>query len=471
MLAKKSLTDRSWLPFAWGFALFAIGILPHVFFESTWDSLGYVQAYQAIVDGSFRIALADTTWHVFAVHFWPLGVLLTPLFAVFPGYVVLVACQSAWVAASLPALRRLMARRELTDKKQQILTFAWMANPLLWGIHLESREGFQLLTACIPLILWGQWAWEERRNKTFLAIGIAMLLLREDVALTVGAWCLFLLLKDWRRKSTWTLLVAASVWFPFVLLVVVRYFSGGAYQVGAWGFEWAGATPGQVMVHVVMHPFSTLGHMLNGSRLAAVGIWLLGTAAGPVFSPLWVLPALPQLGVNFLSDQPNFHLPVFRYSAPALPFLWLAAIDSANRMPILVKALKLLPWTLPLVLAALGSKWVGNVKSETVAVMSCLERELPSGIVLGVTNYKGVTRLWEQDRRITALDKETAKDTAIDLHPWVLIDHGRGSLNLFGLDDIAPLEKRLESGARHHLHWQKAGLSLWGPADASPPCP
>lgn len=458
-------------PVLWGAAAFLVGILPHVFFESTWDSLGYVQAYQAIIDGSFRIPLPDGSWHILAVHFWPLGFLIVPLFAVFPGYAVLVACQSAWLAAAIPALDRLLALRKIEGTGRRILLAGWMFNPILWGIHLESREGFQFLTLCIPLLLWGQWAWESRRDKSFLGMGLALLMVREDVALTVIAWCLFLLIKDRRRKVVMVLALVAMIWFPVSLFVVIKQFNGGAYIVGSWGYEWAGSTPAQVAWHVLTHPLSSLLHMATGSRIAAVAIWIGGTLAGPVFSPMWILPAIPQLGINFLSDFPNFHLPLFRYSAPILPFFWLAVVDVCWRHPRWLKAVRFLPWCLPLLLLALASRWVRDVHPDTIAVLSCLESEMPSGMDLTVTNYKGISRLWRQDRTVSTMDKGTARDRAIPLKPWILIDHVRGTLNLFPLDEIAPLEARLRGTPTHELKWEKAGLSLWGPMGKTPPCP
>ncbi len=459
------------LPVAWGVAAFLVGMIPHRFFESTWDSLGYVQAYQAILDGSFRIPAADTTWPIFAVHFWPLGIVLTPLFALFPGYAVLVACQSAWLAASIPAMDRLLRLRNFTDRHRKVLLAGWMFHPLLWGIHLESREAFQFLTLSIPLVLWGQWAFETRRTKLFLALGLALLLLREDLALTVIAWCALLLIRDRRRKEVAVLLGCALVWFPFTVLVVIPHFHGGAYQVGAWGYEWAGSTPGQVAWQVLTHPASSMIHMISLSRVAAVGAWLMGMMGGPLLSPAWLIPALPQLGVNFLSDFPNFHLPLFRYSAPILPFLWLSAIDGVGKYPRLIHAVRILPYCVPLLLVVLLSRWVRDVRTDTMAVLTCLEREMPKGMDLTVTNYKGITRLWKEDRVLSTMDKETASHRNIPLKPWILIDHVRGTLNLFPLEEIPPLEQRLRESSTHKLKWEKAGLALWGPVGSTAPCP
>lgn len=458
-------------PVLWFFGAFLLGIVPHIFFQSTWDSLGYVQAYQAVVDGSWRIPLADTSWHVFSVHFWPLGLLLTPLFLLFPGYWILVLCQSAWLAASIPALRRLLELRPISDKLRSTLMIAWMCHPFLLGMHTESREGFQLLTMCIPLFFWGQWAWESGKSRVFFAIGVALLLVREDVALTVAAWSVFLLIKDRKRKEVWALLAISLAWFPFVLSVVVRHFNGGAYQVGAWGYEWAGNTPAEIVTHLVGHPFSSLAHMSTPTRFAAIAAWIGGSLGGAILAPIWLIPALPQLGVVLLSDFPNIPLPIYRYSAPILPFMWLAAVEVVSRYPArLGWAAKLLPWSLAILLPGLLSVWVRDVHMNTSSVMSCLERELPNGTDLTVTNYRGITRLWGQDRTITTMDTETAKDPRIPLKPWILIDHSRKKIGLFPPEEIPALEARLRTTPTHRLHWEQAGFSLWGPIDAVPPC-
>jgi len=466
------LLDSRWPPIIWGLLAFGLGIFPHLCFESTCDSLLHLQALQAIWDGSFRIPYQGTPVHVFSAHVWPIGIVLAPLVALLPGYATLIALQSAALASTIPAMRRLLALRPLSETVQRILLFAWMFHPLLWAIHLENRESYQLPTFAIALFLWGQWAWETRKTALFLALGIVLLLLREDVALTVAFWGLFLTLKDRKRPAASIFLSSlALAWFLFALKVAVPHFTNGAYNLNGWGYDWAGSTPAEVVRHVIVHPIASALHMFSPTRLLAAGLWIAGTLGAFLISPLWLLPALPQLGINFLSDTPRIHLPLFRYSAPILPFLWLATLDAMAQHPRGITPARLLPLVTPFLVLGLWSRWIPDVKPATVATLHCLERDLPRHAELSMTSFRGISRLWSPGRVVSMLDDTTARDSTIPLPPWVLQDHARQPSPIFGKSSHVPLEMRLRRSQKHQLMWNRGGMALWGPVNAQVPCP
>lgn len=467
------LFDSRWTPIIWGLLAFVLGIVPHLCFESTCDSLLHLQALQAIWDGSFRISYQGTPVHVFSAHVWPIGLVLAPLVALFPGYATLIALQSAALASTIPAMRRLLALRPLSETTRRILLLAWMFHPLLWAIHLENRESYQLPTFAIALFLWGQWAWETRKTALFLALGVTLLLLREDVALTVAFWGLFLALKDRTRPVAGILLsLLALAWFLFALKVAVPHFTDKAYSLSGWGYEWAGNTPAEVVRHIIVHPIASALHMFSSTRLLAAGLWIACTLGGFLVSPLWLLPALPQLGIDFLSDTPRIHLPLFRYSAPILPFLWLATLDVMARHPrCWITPARLLPLTAPLLVLGLWSRWIPDVKPATIATLHCLERNLPRHAELSMTSFRGISRLWSPGRIVSMLDDSSAGDSTIPLSPWVLQDRARQPSPIFGASGHAPLEARLRLSRAHRLMWNRDGMVLWGPANAQVPCP
>jgi len=100
----------------------------------------------------------------------------------------------------------------------------------------------------------------------------------------------------------------------------------GSFELhfGKWGTTAAGA-----LLHIVRHPGELLAHLVAPRRLLYPWLVLGPLALLPLASPRWLLPALPVLAVNLLSDFPTTTNLDSHYLTPAVPFLVAGALDGA----------------------------------------------------------------------------------------------------------------------------------------------
>ena len=241
-----------------------------------------------------------------AMHFEPLLLALVPLYALAPSPKTLLLVQA--VVLALAAVPLYLLATEALDNGLLALAF-----PLLYllspAVHNAALADFHAVALGVLPALAALLALWRGHNRAALLFAFLALLAREDY----GLWLAALAAVGWwrTRKRSW---IAAGLfglaWFAFSLLVLAPLFSKGQssffWERYRFWFEGPQAWLEQ-------------GLLLEKGRYLV--LLLLMGGAGALLAPLWILPALPALGLNLLSNYP---LPVTLdayYSVLVLPLL------------------------------------------------------------------------------------------------------------------------------------------------------
>ncbi|MER5732471.1 DUF2079 domain-containing protein [Streptomyces sp. NPDC002138] len=251
-------------------------------------------------------------------HFSPVTALLAPFYRLWPTPVTLLVAQAALFALSAVPVTRAAVR--LLGRARGLATGT--AYGLSWGMQRAVEFDFHEICFALPLLAFALEALLERRWRAALLWALPLVLVKEDLGLTLAALACVVALRaragDPRaaRLAVWAAAFGAVASVLAFAVVIPAFNSGGGYDY--WN-KVTGEGPAAAL---------TGGF---GIKLATLG-WLLIPTTGllALRSPL-LLVAAPTLGWRFLSGDPHYWSTDWHYSAVLMPVLTLALVDAVDR--------------------------------------------------------------------------------------------------------------------------------------------
>lgn len=251
-----------------------------------------------------RLPLTDDT--MATLHFSPALALLAPVVAIWPSPIAVLVSQAVLVAGGVVPLMRAAAR-------------GWMAWAVAVSYGLASGFGaligfdFHEVAIGVPLMALSMAAMVRKNHRSAVLWALPLLLVKEDLGLTVAALGFILFLRGSRR---WGLIamglgVAAfgvlAVWLP--------------NAQGTAGFS--GTYPSTVGA-----AWDVLGQGWH-NKIRTVLFLLLPTGLLALRSPMLLLVALPTYGWRFFSTRFTYWDPWYQYDAILVPIAAAAMIEGA----------------------------------------------------------------------------------------------------------------------------------------------
>jgi uncharacterized membrane protein len=371
-------------------------------------------------------------------HVDPLLVAFVPAWWVWPSPMVLLVLQA--IVLSLGALPVFwLARKHLrSDRLAVLFSFAYLLYaPVQW---LALDEFHPVALAC-PLLLYGLWYLDERRLVAALPFLALACLTKEEVPLVVAGMGIWYALARGRRREGAAIAIAGVALSAFYLLAVVPHYRGGASPAFYDRYDAVGGSPVGLVKTMLTDPGAVIGAVTEGRDLAY--LFQLGVPLAFAFlaAPLVLIPALPELAANLLSETATQTSIEFHYTAPIVPFLVGGAIFAAARHRLLA----------PLILVAsvvgavvLGPLWAGELNPKRVSDHDRVAQRavslIPSGAPVSSTNGLG-SHLSARRRSFSFPVVEDADWVAVDLKRASYLDR-RSSPSTTAV----PLARLLRSG-------------------------
>jgi uncharacterized membrane protein len=280
---------------------------------SSWDLAIFEQAVRAYAHLKVPVVdLKGPGFNILGDHFSPVTALLAPFYRLFPTPVTLLVAQAALFALSAVPVTRAAAM--LLGRRRGLAL--GIAYGLSWGVQRAVDFDFHEICFAVPLIAFSLEALLARRWHRALLWALPLILVKEDLGLTVAAIAIVVAVRS-RRESPRTVeyavgVAAAGVAATLVTLLVVipAFNTTGGYDY--WNKVDGGFSP-----------FDGAGTKLR--TLA----WLLIPTSGllALRSPLFAV-ALPTLGWRFLSSDDHYWGTDWHYSAVLMPIVFLALADA-----------------------------------------------------------------------------------------------------------------------------------------------
>jgi uncharacterized membrane protein len=266
--------------------------------------------------------------HAWGDHFSPIFYALAPLMWIAPGAISLLLAQTVALAAGAIALFA-FARDRIGPGPATAFSLLYLVNPSLHGINVRDIHPAAF---AIPLVVTAAWAFDRRRHAWCALALVAALACREDAAVAVVGFAVWLALARRRPALGAALAVVAVAVLAVDIGWLMPWYLGERHYDHLARYQHLGGSLAEVLVSIAFRPWRWIGIVLTPAKLVYLGAMLAPLG----FLPLLGMPALlavgPGLAMNLLSVDPKLINYQAQYQAFVLPFLVLAAVDGYARL-------------------------------------------------------------------------------------------------------------------------------------------
>lgn len=327
-----------------GFIVYSlVSVLKHVHFNSTGYDLTIFD--QAIRNYSQFHAPASSLRgyaNLLGDHFHPILILLAPLYWISNSPIVLLLAQAfLFISAALPIY--LFSKLKIGRIPALLVVISFiLCPPLLRAGYFDFHE----IAFAVPLIAWAIYFIDMRRfGWMYISLGL-LLLVKEDLALLVAMFGVYLLFQK-QFKHGLIVLASGVGWFLLATKVFIPYFADGR-SFSYWSYTELGNNPASAGLKILTHPLLFVGLLISPVVKVVTFIKTVGIYLGFTFlSPIIIL-GLPLILERFLSTNMNYWHFTFHYGATLTPILAMSATDGIYRL-IQSKHLKKFRSMIPLV--------------------------------------------------------------------------------------------------------------------------
>lgn len=298
--------------------------------DPSWDLAIFAEAAQAYSRFEAPIvSIKGPGYNLLGDHFHPILMLLGPIFRFFPSAFTLLIVQDLLIAASVLPIARL-AQRFLGRGGAVLVGLAY---GLGWGLQGAVAAQFHEVCVAVPLLACAGAAFVERRWGACMAWLAPVILVKEDLGLTVFVAGLAL---AWRRRgedrSGMLASLAYALFGILAFVVTVKLFLPAMNPAGTWAYSLDGSATGAgtaMAGATAAREVPSLWQILAVPSVKIVTLAVLLAGAGVVGarSP-WFALVLPTLAWRFAgSVDAYYQWSSWHYNAVLVPIAACALLD------------------------------------------------------------------------------------------------------------------------------------------------
>lgn len=285
----------------------------HRFEPSSWDNAIFEQGIRGYAHfGAPIVDLKGPGFNQLGDHFSPIIAFIAPFYRVFPSGQTLLIAQAVLLAISVGVIAGI-AIKTLGTARGTALAIAY---GLSFGIQSAIQADFHEVAFAAPLLAFAGAAYVERDWRRVIWWALPLMIVKEDMGLTVAAIGVVLWLAGERRRGA-LLAAVGVVGMMLVIFVIIPYVNPS----GTW--DYANTIGGD-------RGFLVVGFDQPGRKLLTVLVTFGVTGLLGLASP-WAWLALPILGGRFVADNEFYWGTDWHYSLVLMPIVFIALIDAMNR--------------------------------------------------------------------------------------------------------------------------------------------
>jgi uncharacterized membrane protein len=312
----------TWLPYAvWAIAAVLYSTLSLTRFATlstpSWDNAIFEQAIRAYAHLQAPVVdIKGPGYNILGDHFSPILAVLAPFYRLFPHAQTLLILQAVLITASIvPIFRIAMLRLGFSGGVAVGIAYA-----LSFGIQSAVYTDFHEVAFAAPLMAFAGEAYLRRRPRLVAVWSLPLLLVKEDLGITLAAIGVVLMIAGARRVGIWLTGVGVGGFLLVLFVVIPAFNSAGSFDY------WATVSFGQNGPNAVQ-TFFTGWDVKTITLLLTFGI----TGFLALRSP-WVLVAGPTLAWRWIGKNPDYWGTNWHYSLILMPVVFVALIDGYGRI-------------------------------------------------------------------------------------------------------------------------------------------
>ncbi len=285
----------------------------HQYRLSSWDNAifeqaiaGYARLDAPIVD------VKAPGFHILGDHFSPIDAIVAPFYRVWPSAQTVLLAQVLLIGVSIAVVASLAARVLGTWWGVTIGTLYAVS----FGLQSAVESDFHEVAFAAPLLTLAGAAYVERRPTAVVLWAAPLVLVKEDLGVTVAAIGAVLWLTGERRRGLWLGVGGLVATVLTVAVLIPAFASDGAYPyTSALGGDRG------LLATLLDDP---------GTKLGTVALTVGVTGLAALLSP-WVLVALPTFAWRFAGDNASYWGTDWHYSLVLMPIVFVAMVDAIQR--------------------------------------------------------------------------------------------------------------------------------------------
>jgi len=321
-----TVTDRygdrvkRWMPWAWatlvGLVYAVISLLSwRRLTVNSWDNGIFEQAVKAYSRFEAPIVpIKGPGYNILGDHWSPIDALIAPAYWLFPYGQTLLVVQAALIAVSVVPVTRLAVERLGARLGWTIAVLYGLA----FGFGGAAVVDFHEVAWAVPFLAFAGVAFVERRYPAVVWWSLPLLLVKEDMGVTVAAIGAALWLVGQRRRGLVTMAVGAVALVLVVWVLIPAFNTGDAY-------DYTGNLGGDDGLWTT---FTTELDRKVITLLLTFGI----TGFAALWSP-WALVAAPTFVWRYIGTVDYYWGTDWHYSLVLMPIVFVAMVDALDRRP------------------------------------------------------------------------------------------------------------------------------------------
>ncbi len=295
-----------------------------------WDLAFFTQAMWNLSHGSQYSSLVGINF--WGDHAYLIAFLILPIFKVFPHPLTLEILKILFFSIA-GFLFYKIAKDNLGWKTALVLNFLYLSFPpnvyaILYDFNPESLS---------PVLIFGLfYCWKRQNFFLFLLVSFILMLLKENMALVVAMFGVYILFAQKQNKILWggfALILGISV-FIFFSFVLIPYFRETPVHAFVVRYRHLGTTLPEIFYTIIFHP-RKIFQMIFDPR----NMYFITELFGPFLIPSFLSPHIlflmgPILLQHLLSEAGPEHTIYFHYSLTMVPFIFLASVNTLRYLHI-----------------------------------------------------------------------------------------------------------------------------------------
>ena len=254
------------------------------------------------------------TLNYFSIHFVPLIYFFAIPFKILPRNETIVVLNYLLMLSSIVPLYKLAL---LQDDRKRFGLF--VAALLLWYPTFQYivMYEFEIMRFSIPIIFWMLYFWERQKMSGYFLCVVLVVLVREQLGLTIMMFGLYLIVSEKRFKSG--LATALIGLFAFLLITQVIMPSLSTSTA-------VEAPATRLIKQVFESPMEHLSAVVHPVKFGNVFLLFLPLLFIPLLEPIVLISTLDNLGGAMVSGTLSHSSYMLYYLSPSLPFIFYAFI-------------------------------------------------------------------------------------------------------------------------------------------------
>jgi uncharacterized membrane protein len=306
--------------------LFGFSSLRHALFQSTALDLAFFDQLVYLASQGLPSVSSLLGFHLIGDHAAFILYVIALFYKIKPDVHWLFLIQAIALAAGAIPIYALSRQANLSIIHSRAIALAYCLYPAIFNINFYTD--FRPEAIAVPSLFWAIWAALARKIWQFILAIVLVLICKDILSLTVVALGIWLVISEKRVLYGCLCLFLGTIWFIFTILYLVPELRGG--EAGGVVFYGSlGNSFTEIALKTLTKPNLILGQLFLPDRLFYYFLLIL-----PIIIAInWrqiitILPAIPMLLLNSISDYSAQRDLIHHYSLPVFPFLFIWLIRS-----------------------------------------------------------------------------------------------------------------------------------------------